>query len=165
MRGALHREATDLRLSPSDSLYVIVQGKIRENQIEFGDFEKSWNNDMEKTSMSVSGKSPTSSPCTRITLRERMLYESFILTLRGSVALREKSSSNPATNLQKSWKTWFSRFSWKNALPEATYTHAELEPQRSYRPETFTIRFLIRYSSGENSGESKWIQGFREIIK
>ena len=61
MRGALHREATDLRLSPSDSFYVIVHGKIRENQIELGDFEKCSNNDMKSISMSVSGKSPTSS--------------------------------------------------------------------------------------------------------
>ena len=61
MQNSSHREATDLRLSPSDSLYVIVQGKIRENQIELGDFEKSSNNDIKETFMSVSGKSPTSS--------------------------------------------------------------------------------------------------------
>ena len=61
MQNSSHREATDLRLSPIDSLYVIVQGKIQENQIELGDFEKSSNKDIKSISMSLSGKSPTSS--------------------------------------------------------------------------------------------------------
>ena len=61
MQNSSYREATDMRLSPSDSLYVIVHRKIRENQIELGDFEKFSNNDIKETFMSVSGKSPTSS--------------------------------------------------------------------------------------------------------
>ena len=41
-----------------------------------------------------------------------MLYES-ILTLRGSVALSEKSSLNLAGEPQKSWKSWLSAYSPK----------------------------------------------------
>ena len=41
-----------------------------------------------------------------------MFYVSF-LTLRGSVALSEKSTLNPAASLQKSWKSWLSAYSLK----------------------------------------------------
>ena len=105
IKNSSYREATDLRLLPSDASYIIVPRKIRGNQIEIGDVEKFSINHLKRTHMSVSLKSPTSSPCTWITLystaKAYMLYES-ILTLRGSVGLSIKSSLNPAREPLKS---------------------------------------------------------------
>ena len=42
----------------------------------------------------------------------------------------------------------------------ANFEHAELELQRSYRPETFTIRREIIHSIRENSSELKRTCGF-----
>ena len=41
MAAARHREATDMRLAPVDSLYIKVHGKIRPSQNKLLDFEKS----------------------------------------------------------------------------------------------------------------------------
>ena len=60
VRISRHREARDLRLSPIDSLYFKVHGKIRPSQNKFRDFEKSGKPVMKKTLMSVSRKWPTS---------------------------------------------------------------------------------------------------------
>ena len=40
MQNSSYREATDLRRSPSDAKYNKASGKIRGNEIEFGDLEK-----------------------------------------------------------------------------------------------------------------------------
>ena len=46
MQNSGHREATDMRLLPSDSLYLRVCGKIMRSQNEFRDLEKYWKNDL-----------------------------------------------------------------------------------------------------------------------
>ena len=73
MENSSYREARDLRLSPSDAKYDKVPGKIMRSWNELKDSEISPNNDLKKTFMSVSKKWPTSSPCTRITLKEQHL--------------------------------------------------------------------------------------------
>ena len=68
LQNSSYREARDLRLSPSDASYIIVPRKIRESKIELEHLEIFSINHLKRTHMSVSQKSPTSSPCTRITL-------------------------------------------------------------------------------------------------
>ena len=46
MQNSSYREATDMRLSPSDSLYFRVYAKNMRSQNEFRDFEKYWKNDL-----------------------------------------------------------------------------------------------------------------------
>ena len=41
IRISRHREATDMRLAPVDSLYFRVHGKIMRSKNKFRDFEKS----------------------------------------------------------------------------------------------------------------------------
>ena len=60
MAAARHREATDMRLAPVDSLYIKVSGKNMRSQNELGDFEISGKLVMKRTLMSVSKKWPTS---------------------------------------------------------------------------------------------------------
>ena len=56
MAAARHREATDMRLAPVDSLHIKVSGKIMRSQNELGDFVKSGKLVMKRTLMSVSKK-------------------------------------------------------------------------------------------------------------
>ena len=60
MAAARHREATDMRLAPVDSLYIKVSGKNMRSQNELGDFEISGKLVMKRTLMSVSRKWRTS---------------------------------------------------------------------------------------------------------
>ena len=60
MQNSGYREASDLRLAPSDASYIIVPRKIRPSEIELVDFEISPINDMKGIFMSFSQKSPTS---------------------------------------------------------------------------------------------------------
>ena len=68
LQNSGYREARDMRLAPSDASYIIVPRTIRGSEIDFGDLEIFSINHLKRTHMSVSQKSPTSSPCTRITL-------------------------------------------------------------------------------------------------
>ena len=61
MAAARHREATDMRLAPVDSLYDKVSAKNMRSQNELTDSEKTENYKMRGPNMSVNGKSPTSS--------------------------------------------------------------------------------------------------------
>ena len=56
MQNSRHREATDMRLAPIDSLYFRVLVKIMRSQHKLGDFEKSGKLVMKRTLMSVSKK-------------------------------------------------------------------------------------------------------------
>ena len=56
MAAARHREATDMRLAPVDSLYIKASAKIMRSENELGDFEKSRKLVMKTTLMSVSKK-------------------------------------------------------------------------------------------------------------
>ena len=56
MQNSRHREATDMRLPPIDSLYFRVLGKIMQSQNKLRDFEISGKLVMKRIFMSVSKK-------------------------------------------------------------------------------------------------------------
>ena len=96
MQTSRHREATDIRLVPSDSLYFRVLGKIMRSQNKLGDFEKSGKLVMKQVFMSVSKKWPTSPALhPNYSLKSRakaqMLYESL-----EHCAATERSTGNPS---------------------------------------------------------------------